>query len=41
MALRAERITTLAEELFLMQIMGDDRTIAQTYVAGVAQKTAI
>ncbi len=38
MALRAERITTLAEELFLMQIMGDDRSIAQTYVAGVAQK---
>ena len=38
MALRAERIETLAEELFLMQIMGDDRTIAQTYVAGVAQK---
>ncbi|MBE9475597.1 MAG: amidohydrolase family protein, partial [Proteobacteria bacterium] len=38
MALRAERVETLAEELFLMQIMGDDRTIAQTYVAGVAQK---
>jgi guanine deaminase len=38
MALRAERITTLAEELFLMQIMGDDRTIAQTYVAGEPQK---
>jgi len=38
MELRAERIETLAEELFLMQIMGDDRTIAQTYVAGVAQK---
>ncbi len=38
MALRAERIETLAEELFLMQIMGDDRTITQTYVAGVAQK---
>jgi len=41
MALRAERITTLAEELFLMQIMGDDRTVAQTYVAGVAQKTSV
>ncbi len=38
MELRAERIETLAEELFLMQIMGDDRTIAQTYIAGVAQK---
>ena len=41
MALRAERIETLAEELFLMQIMGDDRTIAQTYVAGEPQKALI
>ena len=41
MALRAERIETLAEELFLMQIMGDDRTITQTYVAGEPQKALI
>jgi len=41
MALRAERVETLAEELFMMQIMGDDRTIVQTYVAGVAQKGRI
>ena len=34
MAIRAERIETLAEELFLLQILGDDRAIAQTYVAG-------
>lgn len=34
MALRAERVTSLAEELFLLQIMGDDRAVAQTYVAG-------
>ena len=34
MAVRAERIETLAEELFLLQILGDDRAIAQTYVAG-------
>lgn len=38
MALRMERATTLAEELFILQIMGDDRSIAQTYVAGEAQK---
>lgn len=34
MALRMERAQTLAEELFILQIMGDDRAIAQTYVAG-------
>jgi len=38
MALRADRIETLAEELFLLMIMGDDRAVAQTYVAGAAQK---
>ena len=38
MALRAERATTLAEELFILQIMGDDRAVAQTYVAGRPQK---
>ncbi len=38
MALRMERVETLAEELFVLQIMGDDRAIAQTYVAGEAQK---
>jgi guanine deaminase len=39
MALRADRIETLAEELFLLMIMGDDRAIAQTYVGGAAQKS--
>lgn len=34
MALRAERIETLSEELFLLQILGDDRAVAETYVAG-------
>ena len=34
MAIRAERVRTLAEELFLLQTLGDDRAIAQTYVAG-------
>jgi guanine deaminase len=38
MALRAERIESLAEELFLLQILGDDRAIAQTYVAGRPMK---
>ena len=35
MALRAERAGSLADELFLLQIMGDDRAVVQTYVAGV------
>lgn len=34
MRLRMERAETLAEELFVLQIMGDDRAIRQTYVAG-------
>ena len=38
MALRAERCETLAEELFNLQILGDDRAVAQTYVAGIARK---
>jgi guanine deaminase len=41
MALKMEVVTTLAEELFLMQTMGDDRTIAETYVAGRPAKSAI
>ncbi|MEL7211828.1 MAG: guanine deaminase [Pseudomonadota bacterium] len=38
MALRMERAETLEEELFVLQIMGDDRAIVQTYVAGTQQK---
>ena len=34
MALRAETIETLAEELFLLETLGDDRAVAATYVAG-------
>ena len=41
MALKMEVVSTLAEELFLMQTMGDDRTIAQTYVAGEPAKSRI
>ena len=38
MALRMQRTQTLAEELFILQILGDDRAIAQTYVAGKPMK---
>lgn len=38
MELRMERAETLDEELFVLQIMGDDRSVAQTYIAGVPQK---
>lgn len=36
MALRMDRASTLSEELFILQMMGDDRAIERTYVAGVA-----
>ena len=38
MALKMEVVKTLAEELFLLQTMGDDRAIVETYVAGIALK---
>lgn len=41
MALKMEVVSALAEELFLMQTMGDDRTIAETYVAGEPAKSRI
>jgi guanine deaminase len=41
MALKLEVVKSLAEELFLTQTMGDDRTIAETYVAGVPRKTML
>ena len=34
MALRMETAETLAEELFVLQIMGDDRAVTQCWVAG-------
>lgn len=40
MALRMERATTLSQELFVMQMMGDDRTIEQVYISGNASKSA-
>ncbi|PKQ12616.1 MAG: guanine deaminase [Alphaproteobacteria bacterium HGW-Alphaproteobacteria-1] len=41
MALRMERATRLAEELFVLQMMGDDRAIAEVYVAGRPAKSSI
>ena len=38
MALKAEVVNSLADELFLLQTMGDDRAIVETYVAGVGMK---
>ena len=34
MALRMETVETLAEELFVLETLGDDRAVAATYVAG-------
>lgn len=34
MRLRMERVETLAQELFVLQTMGDDRAVLTTYVAG-------
>jgi guanine deaminase len=41
MALKMEVVRTLCEELFLLQTMGDDRAIVETYVAGVAAKGSL
>jgi guanine deaminase len=38
MALRRERVETLAQELFLLQTLGDDRAVKAVYVAGRAAK---
>ncbi|PDQ20360.1 guanine deaminase [Mesorhizobium sanjuanii] len=39
MRLRMETIETLAEELFLLQTLGDDRAVREVYVAGRAAKS--
>ncbi|MDO1582237.1 guanine deaminase [Rhizobium oryzicola] len=41
MKLRMETVNTLPEELFLLQTLGDDRSVVETYVAGVAVKTVL
>lgn len=38
MALRMARARGLMDELFTLQVMGDDRAVVQTYVAGVGRK---
>ena len=41
MRMRHATVTTLAEELFLLQTMGDDRSIAEVYVAGARAKSTL
>ena len=41
MSVRMDRVDTLANELFLLQTCGDDRTVVETYVAGAAMKSAL
>ncbi|AYG59880.1 guanine deaminase [Rhizobium jaguaris] len=41
MALKMEVVKSLAEELFLLQTMGDDRAIVETYVAGEPAKSVL
>ena len=39
MRMRAETIRSLSEELFLIQALGDDRAVAETYVGGKPMKS--
>jgi guanine deaminase len=39
MRLRMERVETLAEELFLLQTLGDDRAVREVYIAGKKAKS--
>src|SRR5690606_2921004 len=39
MRLRMEAVETLAEELFLLQTLGDDRAVAEVYVGGRPAKS--
>ena len=41
MKLRAETVQTLSEELFVLQTMGDDRAVAEVYIAGKPAKSAL
>lgn len=41
MRLRMETVETLAEELFLLQTLGDDRAVREVYVAGRPAKPAL
>jgi guanine deaminase len=41
MALRMERVESLANELFLLQTCGDDRSVVETYVMGKPLKSGL
>jgi guanine deaminase len=41
MALRMETVDSLANELFLLQTCGDDRAVAEVYVAGKPMKSGL
>jgi guanine deaminase len=41
MRLRQQTVTNLSEELFLLQTMGDERSIREVYVAGQAAKSVL
>ncbi len=41
MALRYETVSSLEEELFLLQTLGDDRAVIETYVAGKPMKSGL
>ncbi|MBU2366730.1 MAG: amidohydrolase family protein, partial [Alphaproteobacteria bacterium] len=41
MALRLATASSLVEELFLLQTLGDDRAIAEVYVAGARAKSTL
>jgi guanine deaminase len=41
MRMRMTTVETLAEELFLLQTLGDDRAIAEVYVAGARAKSTL
>ena len=40
-ALKMERVETIAEELFLLQTLADNKAVVETYVAGVPLKSVI
>jgi guanine deaminase len=41
MALRMETVERLGDELFLLQTCGDDRAVAEVYVAGKPMKAGM
>ena len=41
MRLRHDKVDSLMQELFILQVMGDDRAVVETYVAGKASKPSV